>query len=147
MSGSLESVLAQTVEHARQRKQFGKPISKFQAIQQQLAVLAGETAAAARACELAIEALEARGSLTEIAVAKARVGDAAGIGAEIAHQVHGAIGFTREHALHCYTRRLWSWRDEFGPEVYWQRELGREVARCGPAGLWPFLVYGEVAAR
>lgn len=139
MAGSLESILALTVQHVRERVQFGRPLAKFQAIQQQLAVLAGETSAAARAAELAIEAIEQHGSLSEVAVAKARVGEAAGICAEIAHQVHGAIGFTREHTLHCYTRRLWSWRDEFGPEVYWQQALGRDVVRAGPAGLWPFI--------
>jgi len=139
MAGSLETVLALTVQHARERSQFGRPIGKFQAIQQQLAVLAGETAAAARATDLAIDAMERQGSRTEIAVAKARVGEAAGVCAEISHQLHGAIGFTREHELHCHTRRLWSWRDEFGHEVYWQQELGRAVAERGPAGLWTII--------
>jgi acyl-CoA dehydrogenase len=74
-----------------------------------------------------------------VAVAKARVGEAAGKGAEIAHQVHGAMGFTREHNLHYCTRRLWSWRDEFGNETLWQARLGREVARQGADALWPML--------
>ncbi len=139
MSGSMESVLALTVQHARERVQFGRPIGKFQAIGQQLAVLAGETAAGARAVDLAIDACEHHNSDNEIAVAKARGGEAAGNCCEISHQVHGAIGFTREHTLHFHTRRLWSWRDEFGPEVYWQREIGRNVARGGPAGLWPLI--------
>jgi acyl-CoA dehydrogenase len=73
----------------------------------------------------------------EIAVAKVRAGEAAGIGAGIAHQVHGAIGFTYEHQLHFVTRRLWSWRAEFGGEGYWAEELGRGVAALGADALWP----------
>ena len=72
-----------------------------------------------------------------MAVAKARAGEAAGRAAEIAHQVHGAMGFTHEHALHQSTRRLWSWRDEFGNESFWQQRLGRAVAAAGAAALWP----------
>jgi alkylation response protein AidB-like acyl-CoA dehydrogenase len=72
-------------------------------------------------------------------VAKSRIGEAAGKGAEIAHQVHGAMGFTREHNLHYSTRRLWSWRDEFGNETYWQSRLGREIAARGADALWPML--------
>jgi alkylation response protein AidB-like acyl-CoA dehydrogenase len=68
---------------------------------------------------------------------KIRAGEAAGKVAEIAHQVHGAIGFTHEHSLHRLTRRLWSWRDEFGTESHWSRELGREVMSAGADALWP----------
>ena len=74
-----------------------------------------------------------------IAAAKIRAGEAAGAVAEIAHQVHGAIGFTEEHSLHCLTRRLWSWRDEFGDETYWAGVLGRRIAAAGGAGLWPLI--------
>ena len=71
-----------------------------------------------------------------IAAGKARTGEAAGIGAGIAHQVHGAIGFTHEHALHFLTRRLWSWRDEFGNETEWNRLVGRHMAAQGADRLW-----------
>jgi acyl-CoA dehydrogenase len=57
----------------------------------------------------------------------------------IAHQVHGAMGFTYEHRLHHYTKRLWSWRDDFGTEVYWNTLLGRKALEVGGDGLWPFL--------
>jgi acyl-CoA dehydrogenase len=50
--------------------------------------------------------------------------------------VHSAIGFTHEHSLHRLTRRLWSWRDEFGTEGHWSRELGREVMAAGADALW-----------
>jgi acyl-CoA dehydrogenase len=145
MAGALESCLVQSVRYATERKQFGRPIGSFQAIQHQLALLAGHTAAAGMAAANAFRAAERRWSRPtpgadpwfEIAVAKARAGEAAGLGAGIAHQVHGAIGFTYEHALQFITRRLWSWRAEFGGEGWWQTELGRSVARAGGDALWP----------
>jgi acyl-CoA dehydrogenase len=69
-------------------------------------------------------------------VAKIRVGEAAGVCAGLVHQVHGAIGFTYEHSLHFATRRLWSWRAEFGSENGWAIELGRRVASRGADNLW-----------
>ncbi len=68
-----------------------------------------------------------------------RVGEAAGNGAAIAHQVHGAMGFTYEHSLHQATRRLWSWREEFGNEAHWAELLGHMVAARGADALWPFV--------
>jgi len=68
-----------------------------------------------------------------------RAGEAAGLGAGIAHQVHGAIGFTYEHSLHFATRRLWSWRAEFGSESQWAQVLGRAIAARGANQLWPDL--------
>ena len=56
--------------------------------------------------------------------------------AQIAHQLHGAIGFTREHALHHFTQRLWAWRSDFGNDRYWADSLGRLVARAGASNLW-----------
>jgi alkylation response protein AidB-like acyl-CoA dehydrogenase len=121
--------------------QFGRPIGKFQAIQQQLALLAEEAAAALVAVESAAQCIaEGRSSADfAMAAAKIRAGEAAGRVAEIAHQVHGAIGFTEEHSLHHLTRRLWSWRDEFGDEAYWALSLGRLVAKAGGVGLWPLI--------
>ena len=71
--------------------------------------------------------------------AKIRVGEAATEGAAIAHQVLGAIGFTQEHTLHRFTRRLWAWRDDFGNESDWAVKLGNLVAAKGADGLWPML--------
>ncbi|MBI1179535.1 MAG: acyl-CoA dehydrogenase [Alphaproteobacteria bacterium] len=138
MAGALEGILAMTVQYVQDRKQFGRPLSKFQAIQQSLAAMAGQVAAASAAADAAIEAEEEGDGAVAIAVAKARVGEAAGVAAELAHQAHGAIGFTHEYALHQFTRRLWTWRDEFGGEPYWQAELGRQVARAGADNLWKF---------
>ena len=140
MAGALDEVLKLTVQYANDRVQFGRPIAKFQAIQQQLAVLAENVAAAGVVASAAVEAAAARGDVAfAVAVAKSRVGEAAGKAAEIAHQVHGAIGFTHEHRLHHLTRRLWSWRDEFGVESEWSTELGRVAAARGGDGLWQLL--------
>lgn len=138
MAGALERVLMQTVEYARTRVQFGKPIASFQAIQQQLAVLAGHVAATELAAEAAICDLETPEKLARsAAVAKVRAGGAAGAAASIAHQVHGAIGITKEHSLHFATRRLWSWRAEFGSEAYWAERLGRAACAAGTDAYWP----------
>jgi acyl-CoA dehydrogenase len=136
MAGALESCLQQAVRYATERRQFGKVIGSFQAIQQNLAVLAGHVAASGIAAESAFRAAERGDARFEIAVAKVRVGEAAGVGAGIAHQTHGAIGFTYEHSLHFATRRLWSWRAEFGSESAWARSLGRAVAARGADALW-----------
>ena len=63
--------------------------------------------------------------------------DAGYLAGRAALQVHGAIGFTREHDLRLVTTRLWAWRDEFGTETRWQDEL---VAAGGDA--WWSLVTG-----
>ncbi|TGE01979.1 acyl-CoA dehydrogenase [Methylobacterium nonmethylotrophicum] len=139
IAGALAEVSAMTVRYAQERRQFGRAIGQFQAVQQNLAVLAGQAASATAAAGLAAEAVAAwgPGMLPAIAAAKVRAGEAAGQGASIAHQVHGAIGFTQEHRLHDFTRRLWAWRDEFGREAQWAQRLGRHLIAAGPDGLWP----------
>ena len=144
MAGALEAMLEISVTYSQDRVAFERPISKFQAVQHNLARLAGETAAAVCAAGSAADALQRAGSFDddvffEIASAKIRVGEAAGEGAGIAHQVHGAIGFTMEHILHRYSRRVWSWRDEFGSESVWAVRLGEAVAAEGGDALWATL--------
>lgn len=139
MAGAMERALELTLLYAGERVQFGRPIGKFQAVQQMLAVMAGHVAASKAAADFAIHGCAKAPSLFAVAIAKARAGEAAGQCAEIAHQVHGAMGITREHNLHLTTRRLWSWRDEFGGDVLWQRRLGSMVAEQGPDALWPML--------
>jgi acyl-CoA dehydrogenase len=139
MAGALEGALATSVKYVTERKQFGRPIGNFQAIQHQLALLAGHTAASGIAADHAFRAADRRDLRFEVAAAKTRIGEAAGLGASIAHQVHGAIGFTYEHSLHFLTRRLWSWRAEFGAEVDWATWLGRDVAARGAGELWSYV--------
>jgi acyl-CoA dehydrogenase len=139
MAGGVESLLQQSVRYTAERRQFGRPIGSFQAIQHGLAVLAGHAAAASIAAERAFAAADAGNLAFHVAAAKIRTGEAAGIAAGLAHQVHGAIGFTYEHSLHFATRRLWSWRAEFGGESHWAAELGRHAITRGADALWPDL--------
>jgi acyl-CoA dehydrogenase len=143
MVGALEKALDQTVLHATERVQFGKPIGKFQAIQQMIAVLANHTAAAIMAADRALDALDGGDFAKLSAIAKLRVGEAAGDAGRSAHQVHGAMGFTQEHTLNYATRRLWSWRDEFGSEAHWAAWLGEAALSAGADRLWDFV--GEAA--
>jgi len=145
MVGALESALEQSARYATERVQFGKPIGRNQALQQQLALMAGDVAAARMAAlTAAVDApdgaqRDAPAAAFSIAVAKVRCGDAATRACGIAHQVHGAIGFTREHALHFATRRLWAWREQFGNEAHWAARLGASAIAAGGKGFWPAL--------
>lgn len=144
MAGALESMLAISVRYSTERVAFEKQISKFQAVQHNLARLGGETAAAVAAACSAAEAVMAgslgdEAGILEIAAARIRCSEAAERGAGIAHQVHGAIGFTDEHVLHRLTLRALGWRDDFGNESYWSVRLGEFVASRGADELWPLV--------
>lgn len=139
MAGAMERCLDFAVSYAMERRQFGRPIAKFQAIQHMLAEAAGHYAAAVAAADLGADAWGGAQFEFAVAAAKSRVGEAAGKVAAIVHQVHGAMGFTQEHPLHFSTRRLWSWRDEFGGEGHWQTRLGHLVCAAGGSALWPAL--------
>lgn len=147
IAGALQSALEMSSRYATERVQFGKPIANFQAIQQQLAVLAEHTAAATVAAEAAFA--ESCDTLAWLPVASAKVcaAEAASLAAGIAHTVHGAIGFTHEHALHLATRRLWSWRSEYGSLTLWSQRLGREFCAGGSAAFWPALTRGALPGQ
>jgi acyl-CoA dehydrogenase len=147
-AGALETMLALTLRYAEERVAFERPIAKFQAVQHNLARLAGEVAAALTAAGSAADAIASAQDkneafddaiFLEAAAAKIRSAEAAQEGAAIAHQVHGAIGFTREHVLHRFTLRVLGWRDDFGNESHWAVELGNRVAARGGDAFWPLL--------
>jgi acyl-CoA dehydrogenase len=143
MAGALQQAVDLSVQYANEREQFGRPIGKFQVIQNYLAEIAGEAAAAEAAADNAVDVLAAGAGVQDIGrivgAAKAVTGRAAGIVNRIAHQIHGAIGFTDEHRLQYTTRRLWSWRDEYGTDAQWATVLGTSLCRAGGAALWPTL--------
>ncbi|MFC7496996.1 MULTISPECIES: acyl-CoA dehydrogenase family protein [unclassified Nocardioides] len=146
MIGALETALARTVEHAQTREQFGRPLMKFQAI----AGLVASAASLHALARLAVaRAVAARGSVdawAATAAARVVVGSAATEVARIAHQVHAAMGVTREHPLHLSTRRLWSWRDEVGTERAWAERLGTWIAGLDEEARWRWVTERPTAA-
>ena len=147
IAGALEAALELAVTYASQREAFGRTISKFQAVQHNLARLASETAAAVTvSCSAADSIAESgapskldEGALLEVLSSKIRTAEAAETGMAIAHQIFGAIGFTTEHPLHKFTLRALSWRDDFGNDSEAAVVLGRRIAQLGPDELWPLL--------
>ncbi|MQY02283.1 acyl-CoA dehydrogenase family protein [Actinomadura macrotermitis] len=135
LTGAMRRALELSVRYAGEREQFGRPIGRFQAVQQALAELAGEVAIADVAVRAAVRTPD---DPVAVGAAKANASRAAGTVASIAHQVHGALGVTAEHPLHTITLRLWSWREEFGGEAFWAGDLGGRAA--GSRDPWPFLI-------
>jgi acyl-CoA dehydrogenase len=143
IAGALETMLDISTRYATERIAFEKQISKYQSVQHNLARLSSEVAAAVSAACSAADALasglDGDDVFLEVASAKIRCGEAAEKGAAIAHQVHGAIGYTSEHILHRLTLRALAWRDDFGVESYWAAELGNLIGRRGADELWPLV--------
>lgn len=146
MIGAMERCMDYALSYANERVQFGRPIAKFQAIQHMLAIAAGHFAAASAAGDTVTESPILGDDALAVAIAKSRCGESAGQVAALCHQVHGAMGFTQEHPLHYATRRLWSWRDEWGAEPWWQEKIGRMICEQGGEGFWPLLVDRPAAA-
>jgi acyl-CoA dehydrogenase len=142
IAGALGQVLQLSVDYANDRVQFGRHIGSFQAIQQALARLASEAAASQAASAFACGQADKGDAEFGAMVGMTRAGRSAGIGAEIAHQVFGAIGFTDEHTLHYFTRRLWQWRAAAKSEQWWAEKLGERVIAGGGQGLWQLVISG-----
>ena len=146
ISGALARVSELTVRYTGEREQFGRPIARFQAVQTHLVTIAEEAQLAGLATEVAARNARPEPGFFDVAAAKAVASEAATIAARASHQAHGAIGMTKEYELGQLSRRLWSWRDEFGSERYWSRELGRQLAEAGADELWPRISTGLVSA-
>ena len=140
IAGGAFRLLEKTSQYAQEREQFGRSLSKFQSVQHNLARLAAWAASIDASARFAFSCMNTNdlpeGALLAIAAAKYRASDLAGQVNGIAHQIHGAIGFTYEHDLHFFTRRLWSWSAEFGGCGYWADYLGRSALEQGAAGIW-----------
>jgi acyl-CoA dehydrogenase len=137
MVGAMERALELSIAYTSERHQFGRSLASFQVIQQALAVMATQVAAARSAVAAAAVQNDPERIEFMAAVAKARAGDAAAIVAASAHQVHGAMGFTQEYSLGIATKRLWSWRSEDGSESYWCGWLGARARESGD--LWSLI--------
>ena len=140
-AGALAAMAQLTVGYTNDRRQFGKPVATFQAVQQHLVLAAQSAVRAQMAADIAVRALTQGDARFEIAAARVVVDDAIAVGTRAAHQAHGAMGVTREYALHQLTRRLWSWRHEWGSTKLWRRQLGHTVASTDADQLY-FLVTG-----
>ncbi|MFI6476166.1 acyl-CoA dehydrogenase family protein [Streptomyces sp. NPDC050516] len=138
IAGAAERCVELTVAHTTARTQFGRPLSRFQAVKQEEARLIEEAALVRASVEAAAAPLDTGGVAAHFAVAAAKTQASASAAeiARIAHQLHGAIGITQLNPLHLATTRLWSWRDEDGDETYWARHLARSVTATA---LWPAL--------
>jgi len=147
ITGALGRILGMTVQYSMERVQFGRAIAKFQAVQHQVATMATHAAAAAAAAEAAVNSAQERTAEFEIMAAKLRASEAAGACCRVAHQVHGAMGFTHEHALHTFTRRLMSWRDEFGSEMQCAEWIGEQIQHIGGANLWSYVSTPQLHAN
>lgn len=138
MCGAARRINELTLQYASDRRQFGRPIGQYQVIQSYLAEMAAEECAATAMLEVVLDALSRDGTADclELAAARVRMGPAAQRICTLAHQIHGAIGFTREYPLHLWTRRLWAWREEYGNETEWARTLGQTMIGLGPSSYW-----------
>jgi acyl-CoA dehydrogenase len=123
IAGAGDRLLGMTVGYANERVQFGKPIGKQQALQQNLAVMAEQVVAARIASQLGC-AGALPPTLEAAAVAKQVASAGATLIADTAHAVHGAIGVSEEFDLQLYSRRLREWRLADGSEGYWSGLLG-----------------------
>jgi acyl-CoA dehydrogenase len=141
IAGALSGMARLTVAYAGERRQFGRPIAAFQAVQQHLVGIAQDASLVTAAAEGAARSPGA----FEIAAAKALASRAAVTATRAAHQVHGAMGMTQEYRLHHFSRRLWAWRNEYGDEQYWAARLGEAVAAAGAESLYPAVTGGSAA--
>ncbi|MGH3737982.1 MAG: acyl-CoA dehydrogenase family protein [Micromonosporaceae bacterium] len=128
MVGGAQQVLDATVEYARTREQFGKPIGSFQAVQHHCADMAIDVLGARF---MAYEAIWRLGTgddaVTEVAAAKAWVSEAYQRVCALGHQVHGAIGFTAEHDLHHFFRHSVAAALAFGDSDHHTDQLARTL--------------------
>ncbi|MFC5541646.1 MAG: acyl-CoA dehydrogenase family protein [Bacilli bacterium] len=138
MTGAIERIFDITVEYSKKREQFGRPIHRFQLVQEHIAQLAGETAIAVSAFNNVCAAIQSKDFLHEIAFARIRIEDAVTTITSSAHQIHAAIGMTHEYPLHQYTRRLWSWRDEGRNSPFWSEYIVDYLLKHD-VDLWAYL--------
>ena len=141
--GAMDAALALSLRYVQDRRQFGRPLSAFQAIQHSLAIAAEEAAATSAATDLAVACMAREGGTSArlpalIDAASLVAGHAVDVVYDACHQVHGAIGFTREYALHRHTLDLLRWRDHLqvlrGGELASAERLGDAVLQA--SGVW-----------
>lgn len=138
MSGAIEKAFNLTIRYSKEREQFGRPIHRFQLVQEHIALLAGEAALTEASVDNMITALTEEREGNEVAFARLRIDESSKLVSTSAHQVHAAIGVTHEHSLHHYTRRLWAWRDEGYTSLYWKQQLAEKLLQS-TGDLWSIM--------
>ena len=128
MVGGAEAVLDMTLDYVKQRTQFGRPVGSFQAVQHHCANMATDVEGARHVAYQAAWAIaEGQPARREVAIAKAWCSGAYQRVCSLAHQCHGAIGFTMEHNLQLYTRRAKTQELSYG-NVHDHKEIAlREI--------------------
>ncbi len=127
--GGMQRTLEITVEYAKTRKQFGKPIGMFQAVQHQCADMYLETESARSAVYYAGWALEenAPDASAAVSIAKMYSSDAARTVGNRGIQIHGGMGFTWENDLHLYYRRAKASETAFGDATFHRERIASIV--------------------
>lgn len=146
MAGAIEKMSRLTVSYTNEREQFGRPVSRFQAVQTHLVWAAQDAALARMAAEVAGREAARGDGRFEIASAKLVCNQAATRATKACHQAHGAMGMTQEYPLHHLSRRLWSWRAEYGGDREWTRWVGERAISAGADGLYPLVTDGSSAS-
>jgi len=133
MCGGAQRVLEMSVEYAKVREQFGKPIGSFQAIQHKCANMMVQTESAKSATYYAAWAVANDVPEAHLAacMAKAYTSDAYRFVSAEGIQIHGGIGFTWEHDMHLYFKRAKGSEVTFG-DATWNRELVAQVVLDAP---------------
>ena len=128
MVGNMQRILEMTIDYAKERKQFDRPIGSFQAIQHYCADMATDVDCARLSTYQAAWMVSEGFTCTkEVAIAKAWIGEASQRVSALAHQIHGAIGVTIEHDLHFYTRRAKAAELAFGDANYYREIVAKEM--------------------
>jgi alkylation response protein AidB-like acyl-CoA dehydrogenase len=135
MVGGMQRTLDITVEYAKMRKQFGKPIGMFQAVQHHCADMYLETESSRSSTYYAAWALEENASdaATAVSIAKMYASDAARTVGNRGIQVHGGMGFTWENDVHLYYRRAKASETAFGDATFHRERIARLVIDTGMA--------------
>ena len=141
-AGALAAMSQMTIDYTNDRRQFGKPVATFQAVQLHLVTVAQAAVRAQMAADVAVRALDRGDFDVAIAAARVVVDDAITVGTRAAHQAHGAMGVTRDYPLQYLTRRLWSWRHEWGTTTYWRRQLAMRSHGAGADSLFDLISKG-----
>ena len=140
---AMEAALDLSLQYVQDRKQFGRPLAGFQVIRHSLAIAAEELAASSALTDLALACMVREGAASPrlpalLDAAALVLGHAIDVVYDASHQVHGAIGFTREYPLHRHSLNLLRWRDHLhrlrGGELRCAERLGDAALQA--QGVW-----------